>query len=280
METIFQDIKFALRVFRKSPAFAVVVVLTLALGIGANTATFSIVHGVLLHPLPFRDPGALQKVTFNNPGVGLRNVPFSVPEFEDLKARAGVFEDVSVVWPVSVNLTGAKEPQRLELMVVSPNYFSMLGATPQIGRLFGSQDFALGFLRQPLSATGFGAGVSARIQISWATASGWTMISTPSSVCFLPIFVIPEKRSPGMSRCGAPPDIARILSPRPPAISGSCPEQSLVLNPASPCVKPKRAWIPCPASCDRSFPRIILPRPNGRSQLSRCSSLSSEMSAP
>ncbi len=145
METIFQDIKFALRVFRKSPAFTVVVVLTLALGIGANTAIFSIVNGVLLHPLPFRDPGALQKVTFNNPGVGLRNVPFSVPEFEDLKARAGVFEDVSVVWPVSVNLTGAKEPQRLELMVVSPNYFSMLGATPQIGRLFGSQDFALGF---------------------------------------------------------------------------------------------------------------------------------------
>src|SRR6267378_4513826 len=145
METIFQDIKFALRVFRKSPAFTIVVVLTLALGIGANTAIFSIVHGVLLHPLPFRDPGALQKVTFNNPGVGLRNVPFSVPEFEDLKARAGVFEDVSVVWPVSVNLTGAKEPQRLELIVVSPNYFSMLGATPQIGRLFGSQDFALGF---------------------------------------------------------------------------------------------------------------------------------------
>ena len=145
METIFQDIKFALRVFRKSPAFTIVVVLTLALGLGANTAIFSIVNGVLLHSLPFRDPGALQKVTFNNPGVGLRNVPFSVPEFEDLKARAGVFEDVSVVWPVSVNLTGAKEPQRLELMVVSPNYFSMLGATPQIGRLFGSQDLALGF---------------------------------------------------------------------------------------------------------------------------------------
>src|SRR5713226_1694282 len=145
METVFHDVKFALRVFRKSPLFTAVVLLTLALGIGANTAIFSIVNAVLLRSLPFREPDRLQKITFNNPGVGLRDVPFSVTEFEDLKSRAGVFEDVSVVWPVSVNLTGAKEPQRLELMVVSPNYFSMLGATPQIGRLFDSQDFALGF---------------------------------------------------------------------------------------------------------------------------------------
>jgi predicted permease len=144
-KTVFQDIKFALRVFRKSPLFTAVVVLTLALGIGANTAIFSIVNAVLLRSLPFREPDRLQKVTFNNPGVGLRDVPFSVPEFEDLKTRAGVFEDVSVVWPVSANLTGAKEPQRLELLVVSPNYFSMLGATPQIGRLFGPEDFSIGF---------------------------------------------------------------------------------------------------------------------------------------
>jgi putative ABC transport system permease protein len=145
MQTVFQDIKYSLRVSRKSPLFSAVVILTLALGIGANTAIFSIVNAVLLRSLPFREPDRLQKVTFNNPGVGLRDVPFSVTEFEDLKSRAGVFENVSVVWPVSVNLTGAEKPQRLELMVVSPNYFSMLGSTPQIGRLFGPQDFALGF---------------------------------------------------------------------------------------------------------------------------------------
>jgi predicted permease len=145
IETVFHDLKFALRVFRKSPLFTAVILLTLALGIGANTAIFSIVNAVLLRSLPFREPDRLQKITFNNPGVGLRDVPFSVTEFEELKSRAGVFEDVSVIWPVSVNLTGAKEPQRLELMVVSPDYFSMLGATPQLGRLFGPQDFALGF---------------------------------------------------------------------------------------------------------------------------------------
>ncbi len=125
METVFHDVKFALRVFRKSPIFTAVVLLTLALGIGANTAIFSIVNAVLLRPLPFRDSNRLEKITFSNPGVGLRDVPFSVPEFEDLKSRAGVFEEVSVVWPVSANLTGAKGPQRLELLVVSPNYFSM-----------------------------------------------------------------------------------------------------------------------------------------------------------
>ena len=154
METVFQDIKFALRVFRKSPVFTAVVVLTLALGIGANTAIFSIVNAVLLRSLPFRDAERLEKITFSNPGVGLRDIPFSVPEFEDLKSRAGVFEEVSVVWPVSVNLTGAKEPQRLELLVVSPNYFSMLGATPQIGRLFGSEDFALGFATAAIISDG------------------------------------------------------------------------------------------------------------------------------
>ncbi|HET7748327.1 MAG TPA: ABC transporter permease [Terriglobales bacterium] len=145
MGTLLQDVRYGLRMLRKRPTFTVIAVLTLALGVGANTAIFSIVNAVLLRSLPYRSPGRLVKITFNNPGVGARNVPFSVPEFEDLKTRAGVFEDVSVAFPASVNLTGAKQPQRLELLAVSPNYFSMLGAAPQIGRLFGPQDFALGF---------------------------------------------------------------------------------------------------------------------------------------
>ena len=145
METLLQDVRYGLRMLCKKPTFTVVAVLTLALGVGANTAIFSIVNAVLLRSLPYRDPGGLVKIAFNNPGLGLRDVPFSVPEMEDLRNRAGVFEDVCGVVSASVNLTGAKQPERLELLVTSPNYFSMLGSTPQIGRLFGPQDFALGF---------------------------------------------------------------------------------------------------------------------------------------
>ena len=145
METLLQDLRYAWRTLRKSPGFTIVAVLTLALGVGATTAIFSVVDAVLLRSLPHPDAGRLVKIIFSNPGVGLREVAFSHPEFEDLTARSDVFTDVSVVWPVSGNLTGAKEPQRLELLAVSPNYFAMLGATPQIGRLFGSQDVARGF---------------------------------------------------------------------------------------------------------------------------------------
>jgi predicted permease len=145
MDTLFQDLRFGWRMLRNKPGFSLVAILTLALGIGVNTAIFSIVNAVLLRSLPYRDPDSLVKIMFSNLGTGLHDVPFSVPELDDLKTRAGVFAEVSVVWPTSTNLTGAKEPQRLEALGVSPNYFSMLGATPQIGRLFGAEDFAAGF---------------------------------------------------------------------------------------------------------------------------------------
>jgi len=134
-----------LRMMRKSPGFTTVAILTLALGIGVNTAIFSIVDGVLLHSLPYPHPDRLVKIAFSNPGVGLHDIAFSYPEFDDLRTRAGVFDEVSVVWPSPGTLTGAKQPERLELLAVSPNYFSMLGVTPQIGRLFDKEDVADGF---------------------------------------------------------------------------------------------------------------------------------------
>ncbi len=145
MEALLQDVRYGLRMLVKKPTFTIVAVLTLALGVGANTAIFSIVNAVLLRSLPFRDPDRLVRIYFNNPGVGLRNVRFSVPEFDDLRTQTDVFEDVSVIVFGPTNLTGAKQPEHLEMMEVSPNYFSMLGATPELGRLFGHQDFALGF---------------------------------------------------------------------------------------------------------------------------------------
>jgi predicted permease len=154
MEILFNDIRYAFRIMRKSPGFTLIIILTLALGIGANTSIFSIVNAVLLHSLPYYDPSRLVKITFNNPGIGLRDIGFSVPELEDLKSRAGVFEEVSVVLSGPTNLTGAKQPEHLEMLEVSPNYFSMLGTTPEIGRLFGPQDFALGFAEATVISDG------------------------------------------------------------------------------------------------------------------------------
>jgi predicted permease len=155
MEILFNDIRYAFRIMRKSPGFTLIIILTLALGIGANTSIFSIVNAVLLRSLPYYDPSRLVKITFNNPGIGLRDIPFSVPELEDLKSRAGVFEEVSVVVSGPTNLTGTRQrPERLELLEVSPNYFSMLGTTPEIGRLFGPQDFALGFAEATVISDG------------------------------------------------------------------------------------------------------------------------------
>ena len=154
MEILFNDIRYAFRIMRKSPGFTLIIILTLALGIGANTSIFSIVNAVLLRSLPYYDPGRLVKITFNSAGIGLRDIPYSVPELEDLKSRAGVFEEVSVVLSGPTNLTGAKQPEHLEMLEVSPNYFSMLGTTPEIGRLFGPQDFALGFAEATVISDG------------------------------------------------------------------------------------------------------------------------------
>jgi len=145
METLLQDIRYGLRMLVKKPTVTIVAVLTLALGVGANTAIFSIVNAVLLRSLPYRDPDRLVRIFFNEPGVGLRDVRFSKPELDDLQSRADVFEDVSPIFEGSENLTGAGQPERVDGVNGSFSYFSMLGVIPQIGRLFGPQDFAPGF---------------------------------------------------------------------------------------------------------------------------------------
>jgi putative ABC transport system permease protein len=145
MDALLQNLRFAFRMLWKSPGFTAIAVLTLALGIGANTAIFSMVNAVLLQPLPFHDPQQLVRIVPGIRGMELREIGLSQPEFEDLRSRAGIFDDVAVAWPVSANLTGGEHPERIELLGTSPNYFSMLGVKPQLGRVFGPQDEALGF---------------------------------------------------------------------------------------------------------------------------------------
>jgi predicted permease len=145
MGTLLQDVRYAWRMLLKKPTFTIVAVLTLALGVGANTAIFSIVNAVLLRSLPYRDPDRLVRIFFNEPGVGLRDVRFSKPELEDLQTRAGVFEDVTPTFEGSENVTGGQRPERVEAVNGSFSYFSMLGVTAQIGRLFGPQDNVAGW---------------------------------------------------------------------------------------------------------------------------------------
>ena len=161
MTTLLQDMRYGLRVLWKSPGFTIVAVLSLALGVGANTAIFSIVNAVLLRSLPFSHPDRLVKIVANNRGVGAQDIGLSVPELDDLRSRAGVFEQVTATQGGPTNLTGGERPQHLELLEVSPNYFSMLGTSAHIGRVFGPGDEAQGFaeaavISDSLWARGFG----------------------------------------------------------------------------------------------------------------------------
>jgi putative ABC transport system permease protein len=145
LTTIWHDIRFAARMLRNKPGFTAVAIITLSLGIGANTAIFSVVDAVLLRPLPFPKPENIVLVRDDLTGRKVENVGISVDELKDLQERSGVFDDVSAVWPVDANLTGSDRPERIELLAVSPNYFSLLGANAQLGRVLGPQDQAQGF---------------------------------------------------------------------------------------------------------------------------------------
>src|SRR5688500_4326622 len=145
LRTLWHDLRYAARMLIKMPGFTAVAVITLSLGIDVNTAIFSVVDAVLLRPLPFPKPEQIVLVRDDLVGRQAQNVGLSVDELKDLQERSGVFEQVSAVWPVDANLTGSDRPERIELLAVSPNYFSLLGASAQLGRVLGSQDQAPGF---------------------------------------------------------------------------------------------------------------------------------------
>jgi putative ABC transport system permease protein len=135
MSGLFQDLRYALRQLRKSPGFAVVAVTTLALGIGANSAIFSVIDAVLLRPLPFHDPGRLVAVKTTEPGR-LDNIGVSYPAFLDWRSRNHVLDGISAFRVDDFTITGRSEPAHLTGAVVSANMFSVLGVAPVIGRDF------------------------------------------------------------------------------------------------------------------------------------------------
>jgi hypothetical protein len=139
----------------KSPGFTIVAVLTLALGIGANVATFSVVYAVLLRPLSFLHPEQLVRVVDDLQGPNDLDVGMSVPELWDLQDRSGVFQDISAVAPSSSAVGGGERTVRAESLVTSPDYFALLGAKPQLGRVYTPQDAVAGFLEPVVISDGF-----------------------------------------------------------------------------------------------------------------------------
>ena len=139
-----QDIRYGARMLRKAPGFTAVAVLTIALGIGATTAIFSLVDATLLHPLPYPHPGQLVTIKDDLSGIGARDVGMSVPEWHDLQ-RSGIFDYVSPLGGGDVNLTGTSEPARIRLLTVAPTYFAVLEVKPQLGRAFNPEDQTPGF---------------------------------------------------------------------------------------------------------------------------------------
>jgi putative ABC transport system permease protein len=134
MDTLIQDLRYAVRSLLKSPGFTVVAVLTLALGIGANTAIFTVINAVLLKPLPYRAPERLVTVWHLYPSMGGMEAGVSVPGFRDYSAQVRLFERAAVQTGWNPNLTGQGEPERLNAARVSADWFAVYGVAPLLGR--------------------------------------------------------------------------------------------------------------------------------------------------
>ncbi len=154
METLLQDVRYGLRMLRKNPGLTIVAVLTLALGIGANTSLFSVVDAVLLRPLPYQKPEQLVAVKDDLPGLNLTDAGMSVQQLEDFQDRSGVFDQISAAIPINANVTGREKPERVEAEVVSPNYFTLLGARAELGRAFTPSDYRPGFFEGAVISDG------------------------------------------------------------------------------------------------------------------------------
>jgi predicted permease len=144
VENLFQDLRFAVRMLLRSPGFSLIVIATMALGVGATTAIYSVIDATLLHPLPYPHPSELVRIEDDLPGVGAEDVSVSVPEWKDLE-NSGIFQSVALDYFNPVNLTGSAQPTRVTFKGVTPNYFAMLGVGAQLGRTFDPGDKTPGF---------------------------------------------------------------------------------------------------------------------------------------
>ena len=145
VEQLWQDVRYGLRMLGKNPAFTAIAVLTMALGIGANSAIFSVINAVLLRPLPYRNPGQLLAI-YEMPNVRNKSsqMPVAYPDFLDWRAQSRTLEGISAYKWNPFTLTGTSEPVHVEGYIVSANLFSALGVNPALGRTFLAEEDQIG----------------------------------------------------------------------------------------------------------------------------------------
>jgi putative ABC transport system permease protein len=144
VESALQDARFGLRMLRRSPGFAIVAAITLALGLGANTAMFSVIDAVLLRPLPFANPDRLVYILDQNPSKGFFRFTASPPNFIDWRAQAQSFTGMAATAGGTFTLSGSGDAQRLNALFVTPDLFAVLGVNTVVGRTFTSEEGTYG----------------------------------------------------------------------------------------------------------------------------------------
>jgi putative ABC transport system permease protein len=152
MQTLIQDLRYGARMLLKQPGFTLIAVLTLALGIGANTAIFSVVNALLLRPLPYQEPERLMYLGERSREGRRTNIAY--PNFEDWRLRAQSFESLASIRSQTFNLTGQDKPVQLRGRTLNWNFFQVLGVTPQLGRAFVATDDRYGAARTALLGNG------------------------------------------------------------------------------------------------------------------------------
>ena len=151
MGALFQDLKFGLRMLAKNPGFTAVAVLTLALGIGANTAIFSVVNAVLIRPLPYKDPGQLVLVMERLPTITPKPIPLPAPDVVEFQRDNLTFQNVAGFQSIHMELSGGEQPQLISASRVSSTLFPLLGVPPLLGRTFSTGEDQPGRLVAVLS---------------------------------------------------------------------------------------------------------------------------------
>lgn len=142
MQSLYQDVRYTLQIIRRSPGFVVALMVILALAVGANTAIFSVVYGIVFRPLPFTNPNQLYTVFSRQANQNLTRIYASGPDFEDFKRQNHSFAQIAEVLPYfSETLVGKGDPQILRCTAISPEFFPMLGVRPLLGRLYRPNEY-------------------------------------------------------------------------------------------------------------------------------------------